>query len=116
MKNRQQPIGGERAEEQTLAAAAIIDELASHGAVRGPGAVAELTNRELRPVLAVAVGQDAVGRLRPVEIDDRGLNRMHGADRRDGDGSSRPVLHFDFDLPPRTIAKQPQGAHEVGCA
>ena len=89
MKNRQQPIGGERAEEQTLAAAAIVDELASHRAVHGLGGVAQFTNRELRPILAVAVGQDAVGRLRPVEIDDRSLHCMHGADRRDGDGSIR---------------------------
>jgi len=99
MKDDQEPIGGERAEEQALAAAAIEDELASHGAVRALRGIAEIANRELRPILAVAVGEDTIGGIRAVQIDDRSLRCMNGADRRDGDGPIRAVLHLDLDSP-----------------
>ena len=61
MKNRQQPIRGQRAEEQAFAAPAVVNELAAHGAVHAFRRVAELANRELRSILAIAIGQDAVG-------------------------------------------------------
>src|SRR5208282_16161 len=113
MKDRQQPIGGECAEEKALAAPAIINELASNGTVHTILGTTQFTNRELGSILTIAVGQDTIGGGRPVQTYDRSLRCVKTTDRLNGDGSIRSVLDFDYNFPPRLIPKQPYGTDEI---
>ena len=92
MKNRKQPIGGQRAEKQALAALPVVDELAPDGAVHPLRCFAQFSNRQLRSILAVTIGQNAIGGCRAIRGGRR--RRMNGSNRVNGNGSIRRVEHL----------------------
>ena len=71
MEDSQEPVGSERSKKKTFTALTVIDELAFHGTVHSVRTISQFANRELRPVLTVAIGQDAVIRNWAVQAYDR---------------------------------------------
>src|ERR1700722_16807710 len=108
MEDRQQARGRESPEKQALAAAAVVDELAAHGAVQAVWAGPEITDRELGSVFTITIRQNAVGRGGAAESDDRCARRMDTTDGLNGDGVICRVVHLDSDFSPGMIAHQSQ--------
>ena len=74
----------------------------------------QIVNHQARPVFAVAVGQDAVGRLRPLDADDRLSNRLHAANGLDRHGFPGVVLHFDLHGGIGALIVKLDGVDQVG--
>jgi len=75
--------------------------------------IGQVTNRELRPILAIAVGQNAVGRCRPVQAYYRRGGYVNGPDRLNIDGLPCRITHLDFKVTPLLIPIQPVSADEI---
>src|SRR5579871_4279419 len=99
MEDRQEPVRSERAKEETLTALAVVDELALHGTVHSVRSIGQIANRELRPVLAVAVGQNAICRKWPIQAYHRRVRCVNGPNCLNGEGLPRRIEDLDFEIP-----------------
>src|ERR1039458_7787646 len=85
-----------RESAQTLRALAIIDNLAPGAAMHLARPAAQIVNYQSRPVFTVAVRQDPIGGLPPLDANDWLANRLHAANGLHRHRSPGMVLHFDL--------------------
>ena len=112
MEDRQQPFGGERPEKQTLAAATVVDELATDRAVhafRGAprSRIASCGRSSLK--LSDRTRSPEAGPPRFT----LSRNRVKGADRVHGNWMTRGVIDLDADFTPVLIVHELQDADEI---
>jgi hypothetical protein len=75
----------------------VVDQLTANGAMHPVGGLRKVVDFHVRPVLAEAVGKHAVGRLRPVKIED-GVPRLEYTNVLHGNFRASAIADLDFNL------------------